>query len=353
MRGPPLQEQDAHAVLELVDAVSSATTVDEYARVTMTGLYDLITCIDASYNEMVPSEGRIAWSAVPDQGSKMGEFAPIFEKLMRQNPLVKHFEDTGDTRAMMWADFMTLEQIQQTPLFQQMFRPLGITSQMAVTLPTPPGIVVGFAVNSGPRGFDERDRAILNTLRPHLAHAYRAIQLRDELSATRTALRARGWTGALADGDGIVHAVTENAGLLQSETGVELSEGEPLPDVLMPHFRSGIDSYRPSEPAVLSRATRLSDEAGGVAGWHVPGPVAPHVVIVQTQVDAAARRLRDAGLTGRQVEVALHLSEGGTNAAIAKRLGIAEGTLRKHLERIYRALDVTDRATAIARIRGW
>jgi hypothetical protein len=184
----------------------------------------MITCIDASYNEMVPSEGRIQWMAVPDQGSKMGEYAPLFEKLMRQNPLVSHFEDTGDTRAMMWADLMTLEEIQETPLFQDMFRPLGITSQMAVTLPTPPGIVVGFAVNSGPRGFDERDRAILNTLRPHLAHAYRSIQLRDELSATRSALRARGWTGALATGDGMIEAVTENADALESETGIALSE---------------------------------------------------------------------------------------------------------------------------------
>jgi DNA-binding NarL/FixJ family response regulator len=77
------------------------------------------------------------------------------------------------------------------------------------------------------------------------------------------------------------------------------------------------------------------------------------VVVVQTHVDAAARRLADAGLSRRESDVAAQLAEGGTNAAIAKRLGIAEGTVRKHLERIYRALDVTDRASAIARIRGW
>lgn len=353
MRGPPLKKHDAHAVLELIEAISATSSVDDYAQVTMTGLFDLITCIDVSYNEMVPSEGRIEWTVVPDQGPKLEEFAPVFEKLMRQNPLVRHFEDTGDTRAMMWSDLTTLEQLRKTPLYQQMFRPLGVASQMAVTLPTPPGIVVGFAVNTDGGGFDERDRTILNTLRPHLAHAYRSIQLRDELAAARSALRARGWTGALANGDGIVEAVTNNADILESEAGIELDVGEPLPSRLKAHFRNGVDSYRPSEPAVLSRSTRLSDDADGVAGWHVPGPVAPHVVIVQTQVDAAARRLRDAGLTKRQVEVALHLAEGGTNATIATRLGIAEGTLRKHLERIYRALGVADRATAIARIRGW
>lgn len=349
MPGPTLEEQDVSAVVELVEAFSAASSVDEYAQVTMAGLYDLVTCIDVSYNEMVPSEGRIEWTALPDQGPRMEEFAPIFEKLMRQNPLVRHFEDTGDTRAMMWSDLVSLEQLQRSALYQEMFRPLGIASQMAVTLPTPPGIVVGFAINSDQKGFEDRDRTILNTLRPHLAHAYRAIQLREELAT----LKERGWTGALANGDGVVEAVTSNAGDLESETGIGLAEGERLPDELRRTYQSGINGYHPSRPAVLSRSTRLSDEANGVAGWHVPGPVAPHVVLIQTQVDAAALRLKEAGLTKRQIEVALQLSEGGTNSAIAMRLGIAEGTLRKHLERIYRALGVTDRASAIARIRGW
>jgi DNA-binding CsgD family transcriptional regulator len=353
MSSQTLGAADAHAVLELIDQIATTATVDEYARVTMEGLYGLIPCVDTSYNEMVPSEGRIEWTAYPEKAEMMGEFAPLFGQLMRQNPLVSHFEDTGDTRAMMWSDFTTLDQLQGTPLFEEMFRPLGISSQMAVTLPAPPGIVVGFAVNRGDGDFDERDRAVLNTLRPHLAHAYRSIQLRDELSVTRSVLRARGWTGALADGDGIIEAVTENAQTLESESGVELSAGEPLPERLRTPFLDGVTSYRASQPAVLSRAIRLSHEADGVAAWHVPGPVAPHVVIVQMGVDAAAQRLGEAGLTKRQVEVALHLAEGGTNPVIAKRLGIAEGTLRKHLERIYRALGVTDRATAIARIRGW
>ena len=83
----PLDAHDAYAVLELVEVISAASSVDEYAQVTMAGLFDLITCIDVSYNEMVPSEGRIEWSVVPDQGPLLEEFAPVFEKLMRQNPL--------------------------------------------------------------------------------------------------------------------------------------------------------------------------------------------------------------------------------------------------------------------------
>ncbi len=352
MDSPELGERDAAAVLGLVEALTAARTIDEYALVTMTGLTQIIPCIDASFNEMNPGAQQIRWRAIPDN-SLMAEYAPLFAQLMLENPLVRYFHESEDTRATMWSDLATLEQIQQTELHRKMFRPLGVDSQMALVLPAPPGIVVGFAVNTGAEGFTERDRAVMNTLRPHLAHYYHVIQLRERHSELQRALRSQGWTGVLADDRGVVESVSDNAAQLEHESGVALVEGEPLPEPLRDSFQAGVDAYVPSQPAVLSRSTRISEEGNGVAGWHVPGPIAPHVVIVQGDVDAIAQRLQASGLSPRQLEVALQLAEGGTNQAIANRLGMAEGTVRKHLERIYRALDVSDRASAIARIRGW
>jgi DNA-binding CsgD family transcriptional regulator len=64
-----------------------------------------------------------------------------------------------------------------------------------------------------------------------------------------------------------------------------------------------------------------------------------------------ADALQHSGLTPRQVEVALALSAGGTNAEVAARLGIRVGTLRKHLERVYLALGVDNRTAAVAEAR--
>ena len=341
-----LEKADAAAVLGVVEDLTTAETIDEFARLAMLGLRELIPCIDVSYNEMNPSAGRIEWMSEP-ANPRMDEFAPVFSRLMRQNPLVGYFERTSDTRAMMWSDLMPFEKLERTELYQEMFGPLGIKSQMAMIVPTPPGIVVGFAANTDRPSFSERDRAVFNTLRPHLAHFYRSIQLRDLVR------RSPGWTGALADEHGIVHTVTDDAADLADQSGVTLAAGEPLPEAMRTAFVEGVGRYRSSEPAVLSAAARLSDEAGGVAGWHVPGPVGPHVVVVQTRIDDMSRRLAEAGLTRRQTEVAVELAGGGTNAAIAARLGIAEGTVRKHLEQVFRSLGVADRASAIACIRGW
>lgn len=55
-------------------------------------------------------------------------------------------------------------------------------------------------------------------------------------------------------------------------------------------------------------------------------------------------------LTPRQVELVRHLAQGKTNRQLAKDLGLAEGTVRKHLENLYRRLGVNSRTEALARV---
>jgi DNA-binding CsgD family transcriptional regulator len=54
-------------------------------------------------------------------------------------------------------------------------------------------------------------------------------------------------------------------------------------------------------------------------------------------------------LTPRQAELLHLLAAGHTNAQIARRLGVTEGTVRTHLENIYEKLHVSSRAAAVTR----
>jgi DNA-binding CsgD family transcriptional regulator len=74
----------------------------------------------------------------------------------------------------------------------------------------------------------------------------------------------------------------------------------------------------------------------------------PH--LHQAYLDAERRRHPTPELTARQRELLHLVAAGHTNAQIARRLGISEGTVRTHLENIYRLLNVSSRTAAVTRV---
>jgi DNA-binding CsgD family transcriptional regulator len=73
----------------------------------------------------------------------------------------------------------------------------------------------------------------------------------------------------------------------------------------------------------------------------------PHLHLAY--LDAERRRRPAPRLTARQRELLHLVAAGHTNAQIARRLGISEGTVRTHLENIYRLLKVSSRTAAVTR----
>ena len=56
------------------------------------------------------------------------------------------------------------------------------------------------------------------------------------------------------------------------------------------------------------------------------------------------------GLTDREREVLAELCRGASTSAIAATLGLAETTVRNHIQRVLEKLDVHSRAEAVARV---
>jgi DNA-binding CsgD family transcriptional regulator len=57
--------------------------------------------------------------------------------------------------------------------------------------------------------------------------------------------------------------------------------------------------------------------------------------------------LKSIGLTNREAEILFWISKDKSNAGIAKVLGCCEGTVRKHLEHLYKKLGVQTRMGAV------
>jgi DNA-binding NarL/FixJ family response regulator len=71
----------------------------------------------------------------------------------------------------------------------------------------------------------------------------------------------------------------------------------------------------------------------------------PH--LDQAYLDAERRRHPVPQLTPRQRELLRLVAAGHTNAQIARRLGVSEGTVRTHLKNIYERLQVSSRTAAV------
>lgn len=72
----------------------------------------------------------------------------------------------------------------------------------------------------------------------------------------------------------------------------------------------------------------------------------PHLVDIRR--DLERRRAGIPELTSRQWELLRLVAAGHSNTQIARRLFVAEGTVRKHLENIYERLGVSSRTAAVA-----
>jgi DNA-binding CsgD family transcriptional regulator len=75
--------------------------------------------------------------------------------------------------------------------------------------------------------------------------------------------------------------------------------------------------------------------------------IRPH--LCQAYLDAERRRTAGPGLTPRQTGLLHLVADGYTNAQIARRLDLSEGTVRTHLENIYNRLQVSSRTAAVLR----
>lgn len=75
-----------------------------------------------------------------------------------------------------------------------------------------------------------------------------------------------------------------------------------------------------------------------------------HLIDMRARALAGTPPLRGvAGLTVREAEILTWAARGAADAEIAARLGIATGTVRKHLEHVYSTLHVHSRSEAVGR----
>ena len=217
-----LGPSDYEGVLECVRELYAVDRVEALPRRAIDGIGRLISSEIITYNEIDPQRQLVLRSEVP-AGAIAARQVAAFERHTRQHPLIAHYAQTQDSQPLKISDFLTLSQFRRLDLYNEFFGELAINYQMAVTIPSSPRLVIGIALNRRGRDFSERDRAVLDQIRPHLAQAYRVIAERAGLRERAERAEQALWSTPAGNLDGLTRR--------EREVLILVAEGKTNPQI--------------------------------------------------------------------------------------------------------------------------
>lgn len=210
------------------------------------------------------------------------------------------------------------------------------------------------ALHRPQRDFSERDRLVINLLRPHLAQVFQNAQA---LTQTQQALAELNHTikqlGAIAiKTNGQVRYMSKRDwDLLMQYFHLTSLQRQCLPDNLQRWLNHQItiisqeeNRKTPCRPLVIEQEERQL-----IVRLIIDQPGAQYLLLLEEEQTASlsAAALELIGLTKREAEVLFWVTQDKSDAEIALALNLSTGTVKKHLEHIYQKFNVYTRTAAV------
>lgn len=144
-------------------------------------------------------------------------------------------------------------------------------------------------------------------------------------------------------------AVLRQLGTLHPEIARVLISGDDSTEVMDAALHAGAQGFLPKSLSIGEMLAAIDRVLEGDVYWPNCAQTA-RMAAAKLAVDAT-RTLSPPLLTPRQTEVLRLLSEGRSNAEMAKALGISERTVKAHLAGVFEALGVDSRVKVLIKAR--
>ncbi len=322
---------------------------------------DLVRCDSVAYNEIEPSRRRVVAVVQPEaESNRLIPMIPVWERYMHQHPLVKHFKQNPNDRPRKITDFLSQAEFERTDLYRQFFQQVDVRYQMVTIMPAPAPLVVGLSHNRSRRDFSERDRTLLDLLRPHLRQAYEnacvVTDLADKARQLEQVIDRIDRALIIIDAQGRV----KHASPAAVRFAAEYLPADPLTATSLPR---ALADWAKEQIAKMHRGDLsmkagplLLDGARGRLVCRLLADAKPEqfvIVLGNAARLASSTPLQGLGLTDREAQVLYWCIEGKTRGETGLLLNISERTVQKHLEHIYMKLDVPNRVAAVTKAIEW
>jgi len=327
-----LKTPDLQAALAFFEEANSVDGPEPFPQPLLASLRRLVPSDVVTYSELDRVRQVAIWSE--DDPYVEGDASELetYWRLRHQHPVCHYEDETRDFRAMKISDFVSRAELRRREIYWEWFRPYGIEHELSVGLDAPLSHTKVFVFDRlGGRDFSERDREVLDLLRPHLARIYETAKLR------RTAREAL----ALLE--------RTDAALVVLEGATRVSYATPEARRLLAIYFDASGAGLPQQVAEWLREQRRAAFPEPLTVERGEGSVVVQFVEGSLLLDEQREAPR---LTERESEILELVAMGNSNAEIAEALWIAPGTVRKHLENVYEKLEVHSRTAAVAKLRG-
>jgi len=343
-----LREHDVSALLDFLRMLYALRDLRTFCSHVISAVPKLVGSDITTYNEVNCESQQNATVSDPPHALDFPDSHRIFNQHIPEHPLIGHYARSGDPRVLKMSDFLTRSKFHSVGLYTDFYRRVGVEHQMALMLPAAPPLVIGIALNRGRPDFTERERLLLNLIRPHLVQAYEnatAVTTMAEESAAMNAMEHFGRAAIVLTRHGRVRLISTVAEQLFAKYFGSRRNG--LPDCIkrwMEHQNSLLASMQPPVPLIVNRGeerliVRMLPDCDQV------------LLHLTEQVTAICpQTLQTQGLTTREAEVLAWVARGKTNFEVATILSVRLRTVKKHMERIFQKLGVESRTAAAVRV---
>jgi DNA-binding CsgD family transcriptional regulator len=282
--------------------------------------------------------------------------------------VIEHYLKTFNGEALAISDFISESEFNRQDLpWANFLKQFGIADQMGIYVKLPSALKaipkvdpfhqgqeqLCLILSRDRRSFTERDRLVLNLIRPHLKQAYETLvafsqvhhQLSEQQSATdQAALIALSASGA-------VKWMTRQAGAILHRYFPPSKAHIALPDLLQQWVNRQLSMFAQVEEVCrLARPLRLQLEGRRLTIRFSYCPKVEQLYLLLEEAEPepfSVESLQLLGLTKRESEVLFWVAKDKSLVEVAKLLGMSDRTVKKHLEHIYEKFGVQTRLSAV------
>jgi DNA-binding CsgD family transcriptional regulator len=342
---------DFDRVLEFVRGLYEPRTPDGLRDHLMSALRALVPAVlaaDASFEVGAPQQGRTQRMDPPELRSPGGD--AILARLAPRSPIVVHFQRTRSEQFTRWSDLQPVSQFLRTPLYNEVYRPLGIRDGCSLFLQSRPDRIEFLGVGQ-PGQTPDAHRDMLVSISPHVLQAFRLAHTTSaliEMAAMKSGANCAGRGLIAIDLNGTI--TMETAGATRAlEKFFPKRNTHGLPEQLAQWISRSEQSMRKATDVPDVRCPFAIERDGNRLMVHLLSKPEQNFLVLEEHrcaIDPAA--LGSLRLTRRESEILAYVAVGKTNPEIGTILGISSRTVSKHVEHILERLGVETRTAAAA-----